>query len=402
MPPSSNTTTEKPWHHHLTIDLILLVANRTILHPFVAWMIPLCLRSQASPWTALSMRISIAYASLLTLLFFLSKLNQRVAYGKPRTVDLSEEVIVITGGASGLGLLIAEVYGMRGASVAVLDVREMENGQAEAEERGVLWYRCDVGNRKQVEAVRKQIEKDLGTPTILINNAGIVNGKSILQLSPEDIERYPASLVHYLPPPPSSDPTLNMTNCQNFRVNLLSHYHTIQTFLPGMLRAPNGGTIVTVSSVLGHLGCANLSDYTASKSALHALHSSLLAELSPTSPSLSSNPDNPNPSPISLLLISPGQLSTPLFAGVRTPSSFLGPVLSAADVAKEVIGAIDGGQSGELAMPLYARWVPGILGILPVGVRATLRWGSGWDSAMGGFVGREGISGGRGEGGKGE
>lgn len=64
---------------------------------------------------------------------------------------------MITGGASGLGLLIAEVYGMRGASVAVLDVRELENQEA----RGVEFYRCDVGDRAQVASVAKQIEQDV-------------------------------------------------------------------------------------------------------------------------------------------------------------------------------------------------------------------------------------------------
>ena len=99
-------------------------------------------------------------------------------------------MVVITGGASGLGLLIAEVYGMRGVTVAVLDVREPEGGEA----RNVEFYKCDVGDRKQVEAVAKDIERDLGTPTVLINNAAIVNGKKILDLSAEEIETY-------VPPP---------------------------------------------------------------------------------------------------------------------------------------------------------------------------------------------------------
>jgi short-subunit dehydrogenase len=59
-----------------------------------------------------------------------------------------------------------------------------------------------------------------------------MNTKSILDLRSEEIEK-------------------------SFRVNLLSHYHTVQAFLPGMLEAERG-TIVTVASVLGHLGCANL------------------------------------------------------------------------------------------------------------------------------------------------
>ncbi|RQM05409.1 hypothetical protein DH86_00001941, partial [Scytalidium sp. 3C] len=260
-------------------------------------------------------------------------------------VDLSEEVIVITGGASGLGLLIAEVYGMRGATVAVLDVRGLESGEA----RGVTAYKCDVGNKEQVARVATEIERDLGTPTILINNAAIVNGKPLVDLDLDAIER-------------------------NFQVNLLSHFYTLKTFLPGMLRQKKG-TIVTISSVLGQLGAAQLSDYSASKAAITALHKSLSAELR-------SYPD------IKTILVSPGQLSTPLFNGVRTPSSFLAPVIEPVDVAKEVIAAIDSGSSANLAMPLYARMADW-MNVMPMGIQAILRRLCGLDTAMKDFVGRE-------------
>jgi NAD(P)-dependent dehydrogenase (short-subunit alcohol dehydrogenase family) len=75
---------------------------------------------------------------------------------------LGEEVIVITGGASGLGLLIAEVYGMRGATVAVLDVLDLESGDA----RGVTAYKCDVGDKAQVAKVAAQIEKEVRLPSL--------------------------------------------------------------------------------------------------------------------------------------------------------------------------------------------------------------------------------------------
>jgi hypothetical protein len=103
------------------------------------------------------MHIALGYASFLTMLYFLNVLNKQIAYSKPRTVDLEDEVIVITGGASGLGLLIAEVYGMRGATVAVLDILDLEAGEA----RGVTAYRCDVGDKKQVARVAAQIEKEV-------------------------------------------------------------------------------------------------------------------------------------------------------------------------------------------------------------------------------------------------
>lgn len=68
--------------------------------------------------------------------------------------------MVITGGASGLGRCIAETFGMRGASVAVLDVKEVEGGVG-AWGVGCRWYRCDVGDFDEVQKVRGEIEKDV-------------------------------------------------------------------------------------------------------------------------------------------------------------------------------------------------------------------------------------------------
>lgn len=150
---------ERPWHHYLTLDLIVTVLNYTVLHPFVAWVIPLCLRAQATPYNHTSMYVTVTWASLLTIYGILSLINDRIAYGAPREVDLSEEVIVITGGASGLGALIAEVYGMRNANIAVLDVQKMS--EDEAEEKGITFYECDVGDPKQVEAAGKKIVQDV-------------------------------------------------------------------------------------------------------------------------------------------------------------------------------------------------------------------------------------------------
>jgi NAD(P)-dependent dehydrogenase (short-subunit alcohol dehydrogenase family) len=130
-----------------------------------------------------------------------------------------------------------------------------------------------------------------------------------------------------------------------------------------------------MSSVLGQIGAAQLSDYTAAKAGITAMHKSLAAELRST----------PG---IKTILVSPGQLSTPLFDGVETPSSFFGPVLEPVDVAREVIAAIDAGSSENLAMPLYARWIDW-MNVAPVGVQTILRRLSGVDRAMKGFIGRK-------------
>ncbi|TLD24705.1 short chain dehydrogenase/reductase [Venturia nashicola] len=289
---------ERSWQSFLTIDVLYSAALKTILHPFVAFMIPVSLRAVTVPYSNISMQVSIAYATLLAFWWMLSVINKRVAFGLPREVDLDEEVIVITGGSNGLGRLIADFYAMRGASVAVLDVAKRDDDDM----MGLEFYRCDVGDRTQVEAAAAKLRKDLGVPTILINNAAVVNGKSILDLSTEEVEK-------------------------NFRVNLLSHYHTVQTFLPGMLDAERG-TIVTIASVLGYLGCANLSDYTAAKAGLVAFHASLKAELSCSA--------HQGAEKIKTVLVTPGQLGTPMFGGLKTPSTFLAPIVEPVELAKEI------------------------------------------------------------------
>jgi hypothetical protein len=153
LPPNQELSWAKPF----SIDLLLKVLNVTFLHPFVAWMMPLCMRAQAMGWHNPYIQVAIGYASFVTFLFFANVLNRQIAYTQPRQVKHSDEVVVITGGASGLGLLIAEVYGMRGASVAVLDINSLESGEA----RGVSLYKCDVGDKEQVAKAALEIERDV-------------------------------------------------------------------------------------------------------------------------------------------------------------------------------------------------------------------------------------------------
>lgn len=130
--------------------------------------------------------------------------------------------------------------------------------------------------------------------------------------------------------------------------------------------------------MIGQLGAASLTDYAASKAGLTALHKSLAAELRLSHPQ------------VRMVLVEPGQLSTPLFYGVQTPSSFFAPVVEPVDVAKEVVAAVDGGLSGHVGVPLYARWVAWY-NILPASVQVLARKVAGIDTAMGNFVGRRGI-----------
>lgn len=187
----------------------------------------------------------------------------------------------------------------------------------------------------------------LGTPTVLINCAAArINRQHLLSLSADAFQK-------------------------TFRTNLLAVFHTCQVFLPGMLSASNGGTVVNVSSVLGHLSAAGLSDYSASKAGLSALHRTLEAELR-----VSGDDEK-----VKMLLVETGQMSTPLFDWIKTPSNFFAPVLEPVQVAQEVVSAIDNGRGGTIKLPAFAvlaNWYA----VLPAGLQRIARYLSGVDDAV--------------------
>lgn len=95
---------------------------------------------------------------MLTAIFIARTINHRIAYGAPRTVD--DEVVLVTGGASGLGLLIAQNYAMRGASVAVLDIKEVDKDASEGA-GAILHITCDVAEREALDKARQRIEAEV-------------------------------------------------------------------------------------------------------------------------------------------------------------------------------------------------------------------------------------------------
>ena len=94
----------------------------------------------------------------MTILETLAPFNLRIAYGKNRKVDLDEEVIVITGGRSGLGKCVAEVYALRGATVAVIDV---QGAEGEDQVDGINYYTCDITDGEAVKRTWAQITEEV-------------------------------------------------------------------------------------------------------------------------------------------------------------------------------------------------------------------------------------------------
>lgn len=353
----------------VTIDLLWTVLSRSIFHPFVTWLIPMCQRAAGWPKGHPHVLYAMIWAAIVSVVSLIYLIDQSLADGHPRDCDWEKEVVVVTGGSNGLGKLIVEMFAMRGNTVAVLDIHkptEKEINDSDALNReNVHWYKCDVSKIEDVKAINEQIERDvrgqflypltytdtsqLGKVTVLINNAAIVHGLPILSLTASQVSA-----------------TLN--------VNLLGHFNTLQTFLPSMLAAENGGTIITVASVLGKLGAAQLADYTASKAGLIALHASVAAELRTTYADKGGKK-------VRHVLVNTGQLATDLFHGMQTPSNFFGPVVDPVVVAKEVVRYVDMGLDGEITMPLYAQQIAW-MDILPPGLKLFARWMSGIDRSV--------------------
>lgn len=263
--------------------------------------------------------------------------------------DANKDIVLVTGGSSGLGMEIVSAFHIKGAKVVVFDIDIPDSGTDNYVE-GVHYYQCDVSDCQQVREKAAEVVKDVGIVSILINNAGMTTGDSILNLSFERIEKTMA-------------------------VNLLSSFYTIKTFLPDMLEQKRG-YIVTIASTLGYMSPARLSAYGASKSGLIALHESLTYELG--SPTL-------NTTGVKTLLICPGQLKTRMFEGVRTPSTLFAPELDPKDVAQRVLKSVTYGCRGEIKMPFYGNFLP-VFRSVPWPIVAMMRYVSGIDTSMKQFV----------------
>ena len=104
---------------------------------------------------------------------------------------LKNEIAIITGGASerGIGRGIAGLFAENGANVAIFDVdvekaKELA-GRLGPEHRG---YRCDVTSRADVESAVSAVAEEMGTPSILVNNAGITQPKRMADISEDDYD----------------------------------------------------------------------------------------------------------------------------------------------------------------------------------------------------------------------
>lgn len=267
---------------------------------------------------------------------------------------LNEKTIVlITGAAGGIGRLLAEQGAARGAHVILWDVNRQALDSLEREliARGhsASAYMADLTDRAGIRTAAKRVLQDHGRVDVLINNAGIVSGKLLLDATE-------ASIQH------------------TFDVNALAPIWTTRAFLPGMLERGRGH-IVTVASAGGLVGTAKLTDYCASKFAAVGFDESLRLELRRLG-----YPE------IRTTVVCPYYVNTGMFAGVKTRFPRLLPVMRPETVVARIVRAIERNHS-RLIMPRFV-YTAFLARLLPVPVFDWLMDFFGINTSMDEFQGR--------------
>ena len=268
--------------------------------------------------------------------------------------DVSDQIVLITGGGSGIGRVLAIQFAAKGCTPVIWDVNEagMRETAAEVQKttgKSCHYYVCDVSSRAAVYETMDRVKQEVGIADILINNAGIVNGKRLLDQSDERMIKL-------------------------MEINVMAHFWTVKAVLPDMIRR-NSGHIVSISSVAGISGACNMTDYCAAKFGAVGFMESLMYEL------IADGHDG-----IRTTIVAPWYINTGLFAGVDTGIiGFLHPHF----VASQVLDAVLRNQA-ILFMPkiLYVLFV--LKSILPVRAMTQMFKALNGHKQMDTFVGREG------------
>jgi 3-oxoacyl-[acyl-carrier protein] reductase len=169
--------------------------------------------------------------------------------------ELDGKVAVVTGGSRGIGRSIAEHLARAGARVAVV-ARAADRAEAAAgalPESGHRGFSCDVADGAAVDALVSQVEKELGSLDVLVNNAGVTGDNLLLRMNDAEWDRV-------------------------LDTNLKGAFHTIRAAVRGMMRRRDG-RIINITSIVGLIGNKGQANYAASKAGLIGLTKSVAREL---------------------------------------------------------------------------------------------------------------------------
>lgn len=228
------------------------------------------------------------------------------------------KIVLITGGASGIGRIMGEMALKKGASALVIwDINQVNIDATIADMKAfgkVVGYRVDVSDYETVASSYVKVREEVGDVDILINCAGIITSNKTFDLcSAEEMDR-------------------------TIKVNTLAPMYVARQVLPDMIKR-NSGHICNIASAGGMLSNPKMSVYAASKWAAIGWSDSVRIELQEMK------------SRVRVTTIAPYYITTGMFDGVK---SKVFPLLNPEKVAQRIIGAIEGDKK----MLMLMKWIP--------------------------------------------
>lgn len=174
--------------------------------------------------------------------------------------DLAGKVAFVTGGASGIGLALAQAFANEGAKIVLADIEAdaLEKAERSLRDDGaeVIGVHCDVSDSGSMKAASEQAIESFGRIHILCNNAGVAPSGAMDETTPEDWKW-----------------------CLG--VNLLGVVHGCQSIVPLIKQHGEGGHVLNTASVAGLMALPTLSIYTATKYAVVGISETIHGELAP-------------------------------------------------------------------------------------------------------------------------
>jgi len=172
-------------------------------------------------------------------------------------MSLENEIAIVTGASRGIGQAIALALGKKGATV--IGTATSDSGAEKISEylkaAGIKGkgMNLDVSNQVSVDAVVAAVQDGFGTPTILVNNAGITRDNLLMRMKDEEWEAI-------------------------INTNLSSVYRMSKACLRGMTKARKG-RIISIASVVGAMGNAGQTNYAAAKAGIMGFSKALAREV---------------------------------------------------------------------------------------------------------------------------
>ena len=159
-------------------------------------------------------------------------------------IDVAGKVALVTGGASGMGQIIARRLARQGAKVAIFDVNEQALLATAAEADNITAYQCDISSLDEVDAQVSAVTSALGPIDLLVHAAALMPSHKLLDHSHEGMEKL-------------------------FRINYFGTTYMVRAVMPSMLER-GSGRVICFGSIAGIALVPKMGAYCATKAAVNA------------------------------------------------------------------------------------------------------------------------------------